>query len=112
MKLDTRNAPSFTVYKKTQVDNGIGGFKESNKFIMNIKGFLDLNSGSERTTYGTFMQESTHILLTDYVEGITNDMILVDSNKNVLQIDLVDNPVSLNQHLEIYVRFTGTKFNY
>lgn len=86
----------------------------------NITGWFDLQSGdSKYTTANAKMQESTHIFLCDYVpipdtlevEGIkypinaeTTRMVV---NLQVYDVMLIDDPMSLHQQLEIYLKYTG-----
>lgn len=71
---------------------------------------MDLLSGDEKTSNNSFMEESTHILLTDYRNDINSkEHWLVDENSNRFEITLVDDPINLHKHLEIYLKFTGDK---
>lgn len=105
--MDTSNAPQFVVYEKIKQPNGIGGFIESENEVMTIRGYLDYLSGTEPTTFGAFQRESTHVLLTDYITGIKNNMVIYDVYGNQYQITLIDDPVTRHHHLEIYLRFVG-----
>lgn len=108
--MDTSNAPEYCVWGITQVDNGIGGFIETPRELFKIKGYLDLLSGDERTNNNAFMEESTHILLTDYRADIKRkDYWLMDKNNIRYDITLVDDPMNFNNHLEIYLKFIGDK---
>lgn len=76
-----------------------------------IEGFLDLSSGdSKRTVYNAKVQESTHIFMCDYF-GISEQLKSENSRMIIagLQYDvmLIDNPMNLNEHLEIYLKYTG-----
>lgn len=105
--MDTSNAPQFQIFKINRTDNGIGGFIETEIKFKTIRGFLDMVNADEKTTYNSFIRESTHILLTDYTKDITNKMIMHDEFKNRFQVVYVDDPVSIHHHLEIYLRFVG-----
>ena len=74
-----------------------------------IKGWMDLSSGdSKYSNYNAKIQESTHIFICDYVplEVKTEKSRLLYKNE-VYDILLIDNPMELNQHLEIYLRYVG-----
>lgn len=77
----------------------------------NLAGFLDLSSGdSKYTSYNSKIQESTHVFLCDYTpldSDITSEnsrMIIKGKRYDVM---LIDNPMELNRHYEIYLKFTG-----
>lgn len=101
------------------------------------KGFLDLTSGdSKYTTYNAKIQESTHIFICDYksfkglsgkwvwdafsfVKGVVstveldstvdvtseNARMIIDGQ--IYNIMVIDDPMNLHQHLEIYLKYTG-----
>ncbi|AEB75898.1 phage head closure protein [Clostridium botulinum] len=105
--MDTSRAPSFSIMEIAKKDNGIGGKIENQTKLFEIKGFLDLLTGDETNTNNAFIQESSHILITDYREDIRNKNWMVDSNGNRYNIVLVDDPVSMHNHLELYLKFIG-----
>jgi head-tail adaptor len=76
-----------------------------------IKGWLDLQTGaSNYTTFNAKLQESTHIFIADYVplvEGIQAENSRMTINGKRYDILLIDNPMEMNQQLEIYLKFTG-----
>lgn len=74
-----------------------------------LTGWLDLSGGdSKYTVYNAKVQESTHIFICDYktVKANAEDSRFIINNK-IYDILLIDNPMELNQQLEIYLRFTG-----
>lgn len=105
--------------------------------VASVKGFLDLSSGDTyNNTFSARIQESTHIFLCDFqsftglsgqwvwdtmcsVNGkITtarsereidvtseNARLLIDGQ--IYNIQLIDDPMHLHQHLEIYLKFIG-----
>ncbi|HAT4203364.1 head-tail adaptor protein [Clostridium perfringens] len=109
--MDTSKAPSFSIMRITKKDNGIGGKVEKEDEVFKIQGFLDLAQGfganGENSNLNSFLQESTHILITDYREDISNKNWIIDSKGNRYNIVLVDDPVSMHNHLEIYLKFVG-----
>lgn len=89
---------------------------------MKLWGWLDLSTGdSERTTFNTKIQESTHIFLCDYqpldgkidIDGqktpitITSENARMVINGLVYDVLLIDNPMNMNEHYEIYLKFIG-----
>ncbi|NFP92411.1 phage head completion protein [Clostridium sporogenes] len=105
--MDTSRAPSFSVMGINKKDNGIGGFIEEDGELFKIQGYIDLLTGDEISTNNSFIQESTHILITDFREDINTKYWIVDSKNNRYDITLVDDPVSMHDHLEIYLKFMG-----
>ena len=96
---------------KSTTKNEIGENIKSWETIHKIKGWLDLSSGdSKYTTYNAKIQESTHIFLCDYfeldekVKAENSRMVIDDKRYDVM---LIDDPMELNQHYEIYLKFTG-----
>ncbi len=79
-----------------------------------LKGFLDLSSGSAKyTSYNTKLQESTHIFLSDYLPlpDITAENSRLCIGGLVYDVMLIDDPMGLHEHLEIYLKFTGGQQN-
>ena len=79
--------------------------------VQTIKGWLDLQSGdSKYTTFHAKIQESTHVFVMDYVKldsriKAENSRLIIGGNR--YDIMLIDNPMEMNQQLEIYLKFTG-----
>lgn len=105
---------------KTATKNEIGEFVKSWHDVAEFTGFLDLQSGdSKHNTYSAKIQESTHIFICDYVPvqdtfEIEGENIQVDAENARMVVNgkrydvlLIDDPMELHQHLEIYLRFTG-----
>lgn len=95
--------------------NFIGEAEKSWTTIQKVKGFLDLRSGeSKYSSFDAKIEESTHLFICDYVpleKGITseNSRMIIDSK--IYDIMLIDNPMELDQHYEIYLKFTGGQIN-
>nr|DAZ05654.1 MAG TPA: head tail adaptor [Caudoviricetes sp.] len=117
--------------------NGIGAYEAKWTDCTSILGWLDLNTGdSKHTTFNTKVQESTHYFLCDFtnlkalsakwvwnpfnfltgvidkdeqeeIVDITSDNARMVIDGMVYEILLIDNPMNLNEHLEIYLRFIG-----
>lgn len=88
--------------------------------VMELEGFIDLQSGSTPyTTYNAPIQESTHVFVGDYVP--IPDTLEVDgqivqvcaenarmvAKSQEYDVMLIDDPMELHDHLEIYLKFTG-----
>ena len=87
---------------------------------MELCGWLDLSSGdSKHTVFSAKVQESTHIFLCDYrplicyVKEQGKEVQITFENARIViqglvyEILLIDNPMNMNEHLEIYLRFIG-----
>ena len=102
------------------VENEIGSVVDTWHDVIALKGFLDLSAGdSKHTTYDAKIQESTHIFICDYrpipesleVEGnfimVSPENARMVANSQRYDVMLIDNPMNLNKHLEIYLKYTG-----
>lgn len=117
---------NVTAYLQTKdtVKNAIGEAVPSWTTRIMIKGFLDFANGdSRRTVYNAKIQESTHYFICDYFvpaysykptpesESVTVPMTPENSrmviNDKTYDVTLIDNPMELNQHMEIYLKYTG-----
>ena len=97
------------VQVRTVTKNAIGEQVEAWATVQTLTGFLDYQSGSsEYTSYNAKMQESTHIFICDYVEldaKAENSRMVVNGGR--YDIMLIDDPMGLHKHLEIFLKFTG-----
>lgn len=104
----------------TTTKNEIGERVPAWHDVVVLTGFLDLQSGdSKYTNHNAKIQESTHIFICDYtpipatleVEGKTVKVSVENARIVTLtqkyDVMLIDNPMELNKHLEIYLKFTG-----
>lgn len=97
--------------KHDQGKNAIGETISKRETATVLTGWIDLASGdSKHSTYNTKMQESTHIFLSDYValpDEVTaeNTTALIDGK--VFDVMIIDDPMGMHQHLEIYLKYTG-----
>lgn len=131
------NLTALLQVKDNGVKNEIGEVVHKWYDVTSLKGWLDLSSGdSKYTSFNAKVQESTHIFMCDFrslknlsQEWVWNPFSFIDGiiNKNksdekvdvtsenarlvvkgkVYQILLIDNPMEMNEHLEIYLRFVG-----
>jgi len=100
----------FRVHEKTQVSDGIGGFKDVWEDNGWVDGYLDLASGTDKNAIQNAMTEqSSHILTTDGMPALKIDanMRIEDKNKRIYTINYVDNVMDQDDHLEIYLDFGG-----
>lgn len=91
--------------------NAIGETTPNWRNVQTLRGWLDLSSGESRySTYTAKVQESTHIFLCDYAPlhasvKAEQSRMLIDGKR--YDIMLIDNPMGMNQHYEIYLKYTG-----
>lgn len=100
------------IQTKTVKKNEIGeSVKEWNDYGT-LRGFFDLSSGDSTNTYNTKLQDSTHIFLCDYqsLDFTSSDARMI-INDSVYNIQLIDDPMGLHQHLEIYLKYIGGGIN-
>ena len=102
------NIKAILQQKSTAETNAIGEKIPTWTDVDTLWGFLDLSSGESHYTYNTKLQESTHIFICDHttIDGnAANKRLLV--NGAAYDVLLIDNPMELNQQLEIYLKFVG-----
>ena len=104
----------------TTTKNDIGAPVPKWHDVMELKGFLDLQAGDAKyTTFNAKIQESTHVFVCDYrtipgtleVDGqivqvsAENARMVADSQR--YDVTLIDDPMNLHKHLEIFLKYTG-----
>lgn len=76
-----------------------------------IWGWLDTMGGtSGYTAYNAKIQESTNVFMADYVplaEGVKAEACRAIIDGRVYDVTYIDNPMNLNEHLEIFLKYTG-----
>lgn len=93
------------------VSNDIGEQIQEWSKVASLIGWLDYSSGDSRySSYDAKMQESTHIFLADYrplPSSVTSETarMIIDGKRYVIQV--IDDPMNLHQHYEIYLKYTG-----
>ena len=95
---------------ETSSKNAFGEKETTYKDLTTVKGFLDYTGGdgSYKNNFKGELEETTHIFICDYdsitanAEPTTSRMVINNKNYNVL---LIDNPMNLNEHLEIMLKY-------
>lgn len=93
------------------VKNAIGEAVMEWQDVQPLKGWLDLSGGDSRyNNYSAKVQESTHVFISKYVKlpdnvKAENSRMLIDGL--AYDVKLIDDPMRLHKHLEIYLAFTG-----
>ena len=100
-----------TVQTNTTAKNAIGEAVKEWVDAFRHEGWLDLQSGdSKYSNHSAKLEESTHVFLCDYhssiyaLQGQDVRMIIKGMVYDVL---LIDNPMELDEQLEIYLRKVG-----
>lgn len=103
------NTEATLQIKKGSATNGIGEHIQIWSDCHHFQhGWLDLSTGDSKYTHDAKLQESTHIFITDYIpidRNAADKRLLV--NGGVYDVLLIDDPMELHQHLEIYLKFVG-----
>lgn len=80
------------------------------KDVASLFGWLDLISGDSKYDYKAKIEESTHVFLCDYIEGIT-DIDIEEAKAEVkgkeFDIKYIDDPMGMHEQLEIYLKLVG-----
>lgn len=96
------------IYSFNEIGEPIEDYTDS----ISLFGFLDLSSGdSHYTNFNTKVQESTHIFICDYknLKGYKADNSRLIVNDEIYDVTLIDDPMGLHQHLEIYLQYKGAQ---
>lgn len=104
----------------TTTKNEIGEKVQAWHDVVDFTGFIDLVSETtNRTTFNAKIQESTHFFICDYkpipgtisVDGKTvkvrTENARMVANSQRYDVKLIDDPMELHKHLEIYLKYTG-----
>ena len=108
-----------TIQTSTAGKNAVGEAVKEWRNVFSVPGWLDLQSGdSKYSTNKAKLEESTHVFLCDYHSGIYALTIPDEKTKAVpvcqmiikgmvYDVLLIDNPMEMNEQLEIYLRKVG-----
>ena len=74
-----------------------------------LTGFLDLMNGSSGySNFNAKLQESTHVFIADYAEITAKpEECRAVIGEDVYDVQLIDDPMGLHEHLEIFLRYVG-----
>ena len=98
-----------TIQLKTYEKDALGMIDGAWSDAASVSGWLDLMGGTtEHEKRNARTQESTHIFLCDYVplERYTGDVRMVIEGDEYA-VELVDDPMHMHKHLEIYLKYVG-----
>lgn len=99
------------IQTNTATKNAIGETEKAWVDAFSHSGWLDLQSGdSKYNNHNAKLEESTHVFLCDYHSGIYalsgKDCRMIIKGM-VYDVLLIDNPMEMDEHLEIYLRKVG-----
>ena len=95
---------------ETSSKNAFGEIENTYKNLTTVKGFLDYTGGdgSYKNNFKGELEETTHIFICDY-ENVaskatpTHSRMIIDDK--IYDILYIDNPMNLNEHLEIMLKY-------
>ena len=95
---------------ETSSKNAFGEKETTYKNLTTVKGFLDYvgGDGSYKNNFKGELEETTHIFICDY-ENVaskatpTQSRMIIDDK--IYDILYIDNPMNLNEHLEIMLKY-------
>ena len=96
---------------KTVTQNAIGEQVAAWETVQTLFGWLDLQAGGTNyNTYNAKIQESTHVFIAGYVP--LSNRIKAEGCRAVIDgyvydITLIDDPIGMHQHYEIFLKYTG-----
>ena len=99
-----------TIQILSTTQNEIGEDVTAYEDARTITGFLDLISGeADFSNFSAKIQQSTHVFICDFFKlgQITSENSRMLIGGKVYEITLIDNPMELNQHFEIFLKFLG-----
>lgn len=95
--------------KVDNVLNDIGEDSGTFEEYLSFEGFLDYVSGEVGSAnFNALINESTHIFVSDYIEiKEEEEKLIAVINNKTYEIKYIDNPMGLNEQLEIYLKLIG-----
>ena len=95
---------------KTSSKNAFGEKVETWNDVQLLKGFLDFTGGdgSYKSNFKGAVEETTHIFICDYdnvASQATPTQCRLACDNKMYDVLMIDNPMGLNQHLEIMLKY-------
>lgn len=94
-----------TLQTRKKTKNDLGETAITYQTGKRIKGWLDYSSGQTKyETYQTPAEETTHVFVCNY-QAIKADRLLIKGK--AYDVLYIDNPMELNEHVEIFLKYVG-----
>lgn len=96
--------------------NVIGEATESWNTVGSVLGWLDYSAGqNDVNQYNAKIQDTTHFFLCDFSKwktatqdaSVTSENCRLIVKNEIYNVLLIDDPMDLHQHLEIYLKYVG-----
>lgn len=96
-----------TFFRETSTLTELNREITSINFTRNVYGYFDLLTSGLVNKATKIVEESTHIFITEDICDIQKDdkVIINGDRKRVYKVNFVDNPLMLNEQLEIELEF-------
>ena len=105
---------TVTLQVKTTTKNAIGEKITTWEDVKTLKGFLDYTGGdtSHKTDFKGDVEETTHIFICDFgfIDVKPTQCRLISDHK-VYDVLMIDDPMDLHQHLEIFLKYNEAVTN-
>lgn len=98
---------TLQLYKHSEIKNGLGKIVNEYNYLQDFEGIIDQLSANEVLANDKLKKESTHVLISfDVLLNVSEQDRIIDGDKRY-RVQVVDNPMGLNQHLEIILFYEG-----
>jgi SPP1 family predicted phage head-tail adaptor len=98
---------TLELHKMSESKNDLGKVISQYTKLTDFDGIIDQLRANEVLAADKLGKESTHILMTfDVLLNVVEQDRIIDGDK-IYRVQVVDNPMSLNKHLEITLVYEG-----
>lgn len=98
---------TLQLYKHSEIKNDLGKVVYEYDYLQDFDGIIDQLRANEILAADKLKKESTHVLMTfDVLLNVSEQDRIIDGDKRY-RVQTVDNPMGLNQHLEIILFYEG-----
>lgn len=105
---------TVTLQAKTTTKNAIGEKVSNWTDVKTIRGYLDYTGGdaSHKTDFKGGIEETTHIFICDFITlDVKPTQCRLVSDHKVYDVLMIDDPMDLHQHLEIFLKYNEAVTN-
>ena len=98
---------TLELFQQSEVKNDFGEIVYQHVKLQDFQGIIDQLSANEVLAADKLQKQSSHVLITfDVLLNVKEQDQIIDGT-NKYRVQTVDNPMSLNQHLEITLIYEG-----